>query len=219
MLDQTEQTQTADPVEIFRSIFQSIDAFVYRCRNDRDYTMEYMEGGVTSLCGYKIEDIVGNRRVAYVQITHPDDVERVFGIVDKAIEEKVAWDVDYRLVKPDGKAVWVRERGGAVWDENGELAFLEGFVASADTEISLRTKSDEILQQANDSNQEILSLAQNIIHSVQKLSILSVNARIEAARSGEAGRGFAVVASEISALAEENGTWASKIAETMKIGE
>ena len=65
------------------------------------------------------------------------------------------------------------------------------------------------------ANRETLEMAENIVRSVRERSVLSVNARIEAARAGAVGRGFAVVASEIRALADQNAKWASKIASKM----
>ncbi|MEM7507376.1 MAG: PAS domain-containing protein [Pseudomonadota bacterium] len=203
-----------DRAEVFESIFSVIDALVYRCRNDSDYTMEYLDGAVRSISGYSRDDLLGNSRVSWVGITHPDDVERVFGIVDEAIARGVPWDVDYRIVRADGRAAWVRERGCAVMEE-GELAYLQGLIVDAGAEVELRDQMAGILETSKAANDEILDLAKNILKSVEILSILSVNARIEAARSGDAGRGFAVVAEEISTLAQENGKWAQMIAQKM----
>ena len=46
--------------------------------------------------------------------------------------------------------------------------------------------------------------------------MLSTNARIEAARSGDAGKGFAVVANEMKMLSERNAGLADQIAEQVQ---
>lgn len=200
---------------VFDSVFSSIDAFVYRCKNDRDYTMEYLAGAVTRLIGYAPSDILQNAKVSYVGLTLDVDKDRVFGEVDAAIEAGKAWNVTYRLTHKTGQPVWVRERGCAVY-QDGELAYLEGLVVSAEAEFDLRRKLEENADESRILSKDIVGLTHQITGSVRELSMLSINARIEAARSGEAGKGFAVVANEMKDLADRNAGWAGKIADRVR---
>ena len=52
-----------------------------------------------------------------------------------------------------------------------------------------------IIESANDSTKQITAIS-------KRQTILSLNASIEAARSGEMGKGFAVVADEVKMLAD-----------------
>jgi len=60
----------------------------------------------------------------------------------------------------------------------------------------------EIQKQIQESARQIGQVMQSNLNLVRELQIVSINASVEAARSGEAGRGFAVVASRIRELAE-----------------
>jgi len=204
-----------DPFEIYKSIFGHADAFVYRCHNDKEYTMQYMSGRVQDVCGRPADDIIDNAKVSFVGLTHPDDKDQVFAAVDDAIEKKAGWNVLYRLVRPDGSDSWIRERGSAVFDERGEVIFLQGLIVEAQSEIALRDKINAMANHTKEANQDILGLTQKILRTEKHLSILSINAGIEAARAGEAGRGFAVIAQEIKARVDENGKWAEEIAGKM----
>lgn len=75
---------------------------------------------------------------------------------------------------------------------------------------------DEIEQLGADTQTigKITALINNI---ADQTSLLSLNASIEAARSGEAGRGFAVVAEEIRKLAEQTGDAAVRIDKNIKV--
>lgn len=218
MQDDTAPDQTATPAEIYGSIFDAVDVTAYRCRNDQDYTMEFLSGNISELCGYSREDLVGNRTVSWVSLTHHEDKDRVVAEVDAAIAKRAPWDVAYRVRNRSGEHVSVRERGCAVF-EGDQLVFLQGLIMDASAEKGLRKELEDVLDNARNANGDILDLAKKIISSVQGLAMLSVNARIEAARSGEAGRGFAVVAEEISNLARANGEWARAIETKMQAME
>lgn len=204
-----------EALTVFNSIFSTGSAFVYRCANDETFTMKFMAGQVEKLCGCPKSDILGNAKVSYVDLTHADDIDRVFADVDAAIEARENWDVAYRLSRADGSEAWVRERGNAVYDDSGKMIYLEGLVVDASAEVNLRKELQETLNRTEEANAEIINLAENILRSVQKLSILAINAGIEAARAGKAGLGFAYLAREIKALADENNRWASRITDTM----
>ncbi len=197
---------------VFGSIFATIDAFAYRCDNDENYTMSFMEGGVSRVLGYDRDEILGNRVVSYVGLTASEDVDRVFGEVDAAIEAGESWDILYRVKRKDGTLVPVRERGSAVY-EDGELAFLQGLVVDASAERDVLERSEALVAQKSKVNARVLDLTDHITQSLKQLNMLAINASIEAARAGEVGRGFAVVAQDIKELASQNSAWTAQIKE------
>ena len=70
-----------------------------------------------------------------------------------------------------------------------------------------------VMKNIQSSSTEILGVASTLSTFAHKIDLLSMNASIEAAHSGEAGRGFAVIAHEIKDLAAQTSQWSNKIAE------
>lgn len=70
-----------------------------------------------------------------------------------------------------------------------------------------------VMADIQESSKEILGVVTTLDDFAQQTDLLSMNASIEAAHSGEAGKGFAVIAHEIKKLASQTSTWSQKIAE------
>lgn len=123
---------------VLSTLLSNLPGMVYRCRNDRDWTMEFASEGCRELTGYAPEDLVGNRRTSYGRIIHRDDERLVFAAVQTALGEREPFELTYRIRTAGGAEKWVWERGRGIFSDQGELLALEGFV----TDITGRRRAE-----------------------------------------------------------------------------
>jgi len=127
------------------TLMGNLPGMAYRCGNDRDRTIEFASDGCCSLTGYLPEDLIGNRKISFADIIHPDDREAVLRKIEMALGENGPFQIEYRIRTPDGKVRWVWEQGRGILDQEGELVALEGFLI----DISERRKAVETLRQSD----------------------------------------------------------------------
>ncbi|MER8466883.1 sensor domain-containing diguanylate cyclase [Mesorhizobium sp. M1396] len=137
------------------SITGRMDGYLYRCRNDASYTMLYISDGILTVSGYRPSDFIHNAVRDYVSAIHPDDLAAVYAAVDGALETRCNWNVDYRIVPRVGEPLWVREIGGGVWDDTGELEFLEGFVVDISDRKVVEDLNSQLLLDLKAANEEL----------------------------------------------------------------
>lgn len=130
--DITDQKQTEDILNesnrIRSTLLSNLSGVAYRCRNDRDYTHEYLSEGCMEMTGYPVDDLIGNQKVSYGKtIIHPDDQGWVWTEVQNAIENKHPFQITYRIITKTGDLKWVWDKGRGIFSVQGELLALEGF--------------------------------------------------------------------------------------------
>ena len=143
-----ERRRTEDELKeskrVLTTLMTNLPGMAYQCRNDRDWTMEFVSKGCQELTGYRSDDLENNRRMSYNEIIHPRDRERVWKDVQAALIRKQPFKLIYRIVPCEGDVKWVWEQGQGVFDEQGELRGLEGFI----TDITASKLAEKALRES-----------------------------------------------------------------------
>lgn len=109
------------------NLMDNIPGIAYRCRNDLFWTMEFISNGCLALTGYPADDLIHNRKKAFTDLVHPDDLPGISTAVGKALKKKKPFEIEYRIITAEGSTKHVWEKGLGV-EEPGEGIFLEGFI-------------------------------------------------------------------------------------------
>jgi PAS domain S-box-containing protein len=127
------------------TLMGNLPGMAYRCRNDDEWTMDFISDGCRNITGYAPQDFIGNALISYNELIHPDDRKLVADEVHRGIEEGGQFHVEYRVIAKDGTVRWLWEQGCPVYDDRGKMVGLEGFI----TEITARKKAQENVRLAN----------------------------------------------------------------------
>ena len=133
------------------TLMSNLPGMAYRCRNDPGWTIEFTSDGCIALTGYQPSDLIGNHTIAYGDLIHPDDRERIWEEVQRALAQKEPFNLVYRIRTASGEEKWVGEKGRGIFSAEGELLALEGF----NTDISDRLRSESLLRLQRDLGVEL----------------------------------------------------------------
>lgn len=112
----------------FETIVQNIPGATYRCLCDDEWTMKFISQNIELMTGYPPSDFIDNRKRSYASIISPEDVQLVEEMVIKAVNKKVPYEIEYRIIDSDEVIHWVLEKGLGVYDEQGIIEFLDGTI-------------------------------------------------------------------------------------------
>ncbi len=201
---------------VIESVASRLNGFFYRCQNDAGYTMLFMTEGIETLTGYPVNEFLNNRVRTFTSIVDPQDIPAVDAAVGAGVEKRASWEIDYRLVKRDGHPLWIHESGAGIFDDNGQLMFLEGVCIDISPQKKQEEKLEQLVSNISGTSNDIVEAVQHILGELRTLKLLALNARIEAARAAEHGAGFAVVAQEMKSLADTTREEADRIRSLME---
>ncbi|WP_018875588.1 EAL domain-containing protein [Thioalkalivibrio sp. ALE31] len=146
MMTLTRSLGTQQGDDLLR-VLDTIDGFVYRCRNNPNWDVINAEGALEELTGYSRERFFAER-LSFNDLVHPEDRDRVWREVSEGLQRTGQYQIQWRLIGRNGGERWVFERGAGIFDDRGRLKYLQGHVIDADelvtTGETLRARTDEL---------------------------------------------------------------------------
>ena len=139
----------------FISLVGNLPGFVYRCRNDRDWTVEYISENCHAITGHRPQEFLDNV-VTFGQLIHPDDQQHVWDEVQNGIQARRSYQITYRIYTARHEERTVLEQGAAIFSDTGDVEALEGFIS----DVTDLTHTQEALRES----EERLRLALDAAH-------------------------------------------------------
>jgi two-component system nitrate/nitrite sensor histidine kinase NarX len=143
------------------TLISNLPGMAYRCRNDHNWTMEFVSEGSLDLTGYRPEELIDSRKVSYGTLIHTEDQDNVWNEVQAALSEGRPFQITYRIKTPAGEK-WVWEQGQGVSNSDRKAIALEGFV----TDITGRVMDQHNLEQRVNERTRELSTLLDISHNL-----------------------------------------------------
>jgi len=125
------------------SLIENVPGIVYRCELDRDWIMKYLSKSCSEITGYEPSELIGNRKLAWAEIIHPEDREKVWNKITESIEKSKQFQVNYRIITKKGEEKWMWEQGKAIRSEEGKIEAVEGFITDITEQIEDQKRLEE----------------------------------------------------------------------------
>lgn len=101
-----------------QSIFETLDIAIWF--HDLKTNKLMITAGIETIYGYSIEDFYNNHNL-WKEVIHPEDKEILVERANLLTKQDIVVS-NYRIIKPNGKIRWIKDRGIAIFDKTtGEM--------------------------------------------------------------------------------------------------
>ncbi len=141
----------------YRSLVEQIPAVTYV--DDGSFVPVYVSPQVRSVFGVSPEEWLADTYV-WRRLLHPEDRDRAVGQFHAGVAAGVPFSLEYRIVTPDGRTVWIDERSTVIHDPAGRIALVQGVML----DVSERRRAQEALRVAEDRYRSLIERLPAIVY-------------------------------------------------------
>ena len=149
------------------SLLSHLPGFVYRCKNDESWTTLYISERCSYVTGYESYEFLEKFDSMYNEIIAPEYRQLVYDTAIDAIKRDDFFDVEYPIMHKSGEIRWVHERGKGVYDSNGVVLFIEGYVEDISISREARRALIVAKKKAEESDRLKTSFLANMSHEIR----------------------------------------------------
>lgn len=132
------EIELRDHEEKFRSLIVNSMGAVFRC--DSSYMMQFVSDRIQSITGYPAAVFLHNQIRSYLSIVHPDDISILKDSLMQTIFDRHPRSIEYRIIDANGEIRWVAERKQGIFNQNGNLLYLDGLLLEMSDRESIKAE-------------------------------------------------------------------------------
>lgn len=126
----------------------------------------YWSSKVKQLYGYSSE-ISEVKYEHFINIVHPEDKSAVEDAINACLEQGIKYDIEHRVVWPDGSVHWMLERGDVLRNEDGEPLHFLGVVQDITQQKSAELDLIEARKEAEVANRAKSQFLSSMSHELR----------------------------------------------------
>lgn len=146
-----------------RTLVDNVSGIVYRCSNDRDWTMKYISDGCETITGFSPHEFLEGK-VHFSDIIYEADQNHIWDATQEALHNKEPYQFSFRVKDKLGNTKYLNELGRGVYNSNGYLLFLEGLI----TDITYLKQTEYALEKEKKILNQYLNAAASIFLIINK---------------------------------------------------
>jgi PAS domain S-box-containing protein len=159
------------------SLIANLSGMVYRCRNDAQWTMEFVGGQCEAITGYTPEQLRDNREVAFGDLVHPEDAGPLWEKCQANLAARRACSNEYRIRTARGEWIWVWDQAQGVYAEDGSLIAIEGIISDITErrrlEAEMRALNETLESRVRERTAELSAANAELARRAQELEALN----------------------------------------------
>ncbi len=153
-------------------LFGNLPGMVYRAERKKRWQLEFVSGGCETLTGYTPDELLeGDRRFYTDTVMAEDDRAHVRKEIFESASAGEPYRVHYKVHTREGIDRWVWDQGQGVFDADGKLIALEGFVG----DLTERVQVEENLRESEERYRGLVEASPDAIIVHQDGQIVFLN--------------------------------------------
>ena len=137
-----------------RELVEQLPVAVYVDDDDRPHRTVYASPNIEKIIGFSAERLVADPDI-WGRSMHPDDRERVREEAERSWIDGTPFRGEYRIIRPDGEVVWVRDSCMLVLSDEGKRLAWQGVIEDI-------TNEKRAAQQMKDSDARYRALVERV---------------------------------------------------------
>lgn len=136
------------------TLLSNLPGMAYRSTPDHPWNFKFVSQGCLLLTGYPSDYFTNKDRIVYEILIHGQDYPLILSQIYAALEDHLAFQVTYRIITAQNQQKWIWEQGRGVYNDQGELESIEGFIS----DITHQKEAESALQEANKRLHDLATL-------------------------------------------------------------